>query len=548
MYCKHCGTKMKDKDQVCPECGKRNGSDGLKLALMTVAGVLVVALMAGIVYVGTNGWPDFGTTEPSTSVDGTTPTDGNPDDVTCKGTYTVSDDVLLASKDTVVATLGEATLTVAQLQVYYWMNYSDFLNYYGSYAAYFVDTSKPLDQQVFDSTTGQSWQQYFLQAALDTWTREQALTLEAQKNGFVLASQYQEYLDKLETTLEETAEENEYESVGAMLTAQMGAAASYENYKYYMDRYYIGNLYYEEAYKKVEVAMEEIEAYFAENAESLESNYGVNKESGKVYGMDYVMFFPEGATAENITTETFDQAAWDAAKAKAEAALDKWIAEGATAEGFAQMVADANQKDNALEADAGKAMAGLSPYFASEVDVRHVLIEPAEDTDEGWETCRKQAQALLDSWVNGGATEEAFAAMAKEYTADSNGDKGGLYENVTKGYMVEEFDAWIFDASRKYGDYGLVKTQYGYHIMFFVHGDTAVDTWLFDENTQAGDTAVVKTDYGYYILRSTGGEEGWIYYSRYELQLDKLDEQLAENYVPAIDYSAIVLGNVNTSG
>ena len=34
--------------------------------------------------------------------------------------------------------------------------------------------------------------------------------------------------------------------------------------------------------------------------------------------------------------------------------------------------------------------------------------------------------------------------------------------------MVEEFDAWCFDESRESGDYGIVKTVHGYHIMFFV--------------------------------------------------------------------------------
>ena len=33
--------------------------------------------------------------------------------------------------------------------------------------------------------------------------------------------------------------------------------------------------------------------------------------------------------------------------------------------------------------------------------------------------------------------------------------------------MVEAFNDWCFDADRKVGDYGIVKTQYGYHIMYF---------------------------------------------------------------------------------
>ena len=548
MYCKHCGTKLKNEAKVCHNCGKKTGNDGLKIALMAVLGVLVVAVMAGVVYIGTNGWPDWGD-DSSVQSGPTTPTDGNPDDVTCKGSYTVSDEALIAAKDTVVATIGDSKLTNGQLQVYYWMNVGDFINYYGSYAAYFgLDISKPLDQQIYDEETGQSWQQYFLQAALDNWKRDQSLTLDAEKNGFVLGAEYQEYLDNLETTLQEAATENKFESIEAMLKADIGAAADIPTYRYYMDRYYKGNLYYEEAYRKVEVTPEELEAYFTENAESLKSSYGVTKESGKVSGMDYVMFFPEGATAETITTNTFDQAAWDSAKAKAQALLDQWVSEGATAEGFAKMIEEANKTDNASGANAGKVLTGLTQYFSAEVDVRHVLIQPSDDTDAAWEECRKQAQALLDSWVAGGATEEAFAKMAKDYTADSNGDKGGLYENVLKGDMVEEFENWIFDASRKPGDYGLVKTPYGYHIMYFVHADLEIDNWVFAEGRQEGDYALLKADYGYYIVRFTGSEEGWKFYSRDGVQVEKMNKIIEETYTMETDYSAIVLGTVKTSG
>ena len=113
--------------------------------------------------------------------------------------------------------------------------------------------------------------------------------------------------------------------------------------------------------------------------------------------------------------------------------------------------------------------------------------------------------------------------------------------------MVAEFDAWIFDANRKYGDYGLVKTTYGYHLMFFVHGDTELDTWVFEEGRQLGDYALLKTDYGYYVVRFTGTEEGWIYYSRDELQREKIYKNALELHPIEIDYSAIVLPTAKTA-
>ena len=34
--------------------------------------------------------------------------------------------------------------------------------------------------------------------------------------------------------------------------------------------------------------------------------------------------------------------------------------------------------------------------------------------------------------------------------------------------MVEPFEAWSLDEARKEGDLGVVETEYGYHVMYFV--------------------------------------------------------------------------------
>ena len=109
------------------------------------------------------------------------------------------------------------------------------------------------------------------------------------------------------------------------------------------------------------------------------------------------------------------------------------------------------------------------------VNVRHILVIPAEQnedgtyTDEAWAEAEKKAQQLLDGWKAGEATEESFAALANENSEDPGSNtNGGLYEDVYPGQMVDTFDAWCFDEARQPGDTGIVKTDYGYHIMYFV--------------------------------------------------------------------------------
>ena len=66
-------------------------------------------------------------------------------------------------------------------------------------------------------------------------------------------------------------------------------------------------------------------------------------------------------------------------------------------------------------------------------------------------------------------TEEAVSALSKEYNEDGGSkENGGLYEGVDKGKMVPEFENWLFDTDRVVGDVDIVKTTYGYHIMYFV--------------------------------------------------------------------------------
>ena len=41
--------------------------------------------------------------------------------------------------------------------------------------------------------------------------------------------------------------------------------------------------------------------------------------------------------------------------------------------------------------------------------------------------------------------------------------------------MVQTFNDWCFDVVRQEGDYGIVRTKYGYHIMYFISKE---DIWI----------------------------------------------------------------------
>ena len=92
-------------------------------------------------------------------------------------------------------------------------------------------------------------------------------------------------------------------------------------------------------------------------------------------------------------------------------------------------------------------------------------------TETEKDTAKKAAWELMAEFEKTDMTEEDFAKLANQNSDDGDGTTGGLYENIYPGQMVEEFEKWCYQADRKAGDYGIIQTEYGYHVMYYV-GDS----------------------------------------------------------------------------
>jgi len=126
---------------------------------------------------------------------------------------------------------------------------------------------------------------------------------------------------------------------------------------------------------------------------------------------------------------------------------------------------------------------------ASSNDVRHILVQFDKKTDaDGKEVAltndeiakyKEEAQKILDEYKKN-PTVENFAELTKKYTDDvdseGNPNNDGLYENVADdGQYVEAFTNWAVDETRKPGDTGIVQTEYGFHVMYYVEAND--DAW-----------------------------------------------------------------------
>lgn len=145
------------------------------------------------------------------------------------------------------------------------------------------------------------------------------------------------------------------------------------------------------------------------------------------------------------------------------------------------------------------------------VNIRHILVTPyytekdsddssssskdaTEATADQWKAAYKQAQTILKEYQKGKKTADSFGELAKKYSEDNNASKGGVYENVTPNQMVSTFDAWCFDSARKAGDVEIVKTKFGYHVMYFEKKND-MPTWKYNaQQAMAGEDSKSASD------------------------------------------------------
>lgn len=75
------------------------------------------------------------------------------------------------------------------------------------------------------------------------------------------------------------------------------------------------------------------------------------------------------------------------------------------------------------------------------------------------------ATLIVELWKAGEATDDSMKALMDEYGADQSG--GILYEYYPDMFL-KEIEAWVVDPSRKVGDVEIIKTEYGYNIIYIV--------------------------------------------------------------------------------
>lgn len=114
----------------------------------------------------------------------------------------------------------------------------------------------------------------------------------------------------------------------------------------------------------------------------------------------------------------------------------------------------------------------IEKYYKNEtigdIKASHILIKPKYDDDateeeknKAIDEAKKTAEEIISKLKNG----EKFADLAKKYSDDGSGSKGGELDWFNRGDMVSEFEEASIKLEKGKYTTTPVKTEFGYHVI-----------------------------------------------------------------------------------
>ncbi len=404
-----------------------------------------------------------------------------------------------------MVTSEDYELTIADMQYLFYENYNRFMDKNAEKVN--IKEDVPLSQQYYDSSSGYTWFDYFCNATKEDVEHYILLATAARDEGYKLSKDDQKEIDGLIDAFEEYGAKEGYtlseyieyaygEFVGEKNIRRCKELITLAN-KYYNDKIDAASLAYkqedylsflennfdeyagttcfvefmyfsfEPAYEDDYTEEEKAEAKkkAEELAEELAQNTGVDK-----FKEVLVKYIKTTGMSEDMDPEEYiDLRYTETAPYEVESSFGKWA------------FADEREAGHtmSIEKDDGYIVYCLTKknYFDERAtkNIRHILIEPSQYSSK--EEAKAKAESLLEEWKNGEATEESFGKLARLNSSDQNSfENGGRYMYLREGEIGQaKFDDWCFSVVRKPGDTGIVETEYGYHVIYFI-GD-GVPTW-----------------------------------------------------------------------
>lgn len=431
----------------------------------------------------------------------------------------------------VVATVDGQKISIGMYD-YYYASIVSYYEQYASYGYYSLDTTKDYSKQYTTDDDGNkiSWQKFFETEALKEVEQITTYYSKALEEGVTLTSAQKKTIDKQISTLKDSASQNDV-SLDQYIKANFGTYCSEDTIRIMLEQYYLSANYKGKFKSEAKVTDNDVDKYYNDHKNDykkiefyyIASPYDATDDNSKNESIktaekimakmkdkkSVIALVPEvyssyidsqvKSSMEKDSTLTEKKAREEAIKSYEsnvvttvsgsdspfDDKMNTWLFSDDTKVGSKKYYIDENAKYIYIVLKTSKASVEENETYT----VRHILVAPesssnsssstsekTEYTDEQWATAKKKADSILAKFNKTDKSEYEFAKLAEQYSTDSastssgsNDSFGGLYESVTLGQMVPDFEKWSIDDSRKYGDTGIVKSDYGYHIMFFIN-------------------------------------------------------------------------------
>ena len=422
--------------------------------------------------------------------------------------------------------VGDETFSAAQVNYYANTAYQNWYSQYGSMMQYMgLDQTQPIKSQPYSmGDEYETWGDYFIANAKESIKQIVAMSEAAKAEGMELTEDELNSIDEQIEQIKSSAKDSGFGSGAKYLQALFGQGVTENLVRQEMQRSMLASDYATAKQESFTYTADELSKEYKAHANDYDvfngMYYYVAAETVEVEG--------EGEDAEptqETTEETMAEAkkvADEIEKAVAEAdakdkadAFTKAVAE--LGEPVAETDSEGNETGETTPAEPQKMedlvgsslgyqafaewmqdaarKAGDSTVYEQEdsgyyvvlfqsretedyntVNVRHILVRPVDAdgdsaiSDEEKAVAEATMNDIKAKWEAGEQTEDAFAALANEYSEDpGSNSNGGLYENVYKNQMVEEFNDFCFADGRKAGDVDVVYNENtGYHLIYFV--------------------------------------------------------------------------------
>lgn len=431
----------------------------------------------------------------------------------------------------VVATVDGQKISIGMYD-YYYASIVSYYEQYASYGYYSLDTTKDYSKQYTTDDDGNkiSWQKFFETEALKEVEQITTYYSKALEEGVTLTSAQKKTIDKQISTLKDSASQNDV-SLDQYIKANFGTYCSEDTIRIMLEQYYLSANYKGKFKSEAKVTDNDVDKYYNDHKNDykkiefyyIASPYDATDDNSKNESIktaekimakmkdkkSVIALVPEvyssyidsqvQSSMEQDSTLTEKKAREEAVKSYEsnvvttvsgsdspfDDKMNTWLFSDDTKVGSKKYYIDENAKYIYIVLKTSKASVEEDETYT----VRHILVAPesgsnsssstsekTEYTDEQWAAAKKKADSILAKFNKTDKSEYEFAKLAEQYSTDSastssgsNDSFGGLYESVTLGQMVPDFEKWSIDDSRKYGDTGIVKSDYGYHIMFFIN-------------------------------------------------------------------------------